>query len=115
PPGPRSHTGRCVRSPPRGVSMPRESPPMQALAVRALLHQMAFVLHRASQSLHGEGLRRMSKPGVKQVAGYESVRMFESDFLEKFSRVHPAVPALLYLPVSLASAVIAVRVQGTTF
>jgi len=57
----------------------------------------------------------MSKPGVKQVAGYESVRMFESDFLEKFSRVHPAVPALLYLPVSLASAVIAVRVQGTTF
>jgi len=56
----------------------------------------------------------MNQPGVKQVRSRESVRMFESDFLERFSRVHPAVPAVLYVPTALASAVIAVCVQGTT-
>src|SRR5207247_10103260 len=29
----------------------------------------------------------------------ETVRMFESDFMESFSRVHPAIPLLLYVPV----------------
>jgi sterol desaturase/sphingolipid hydroxylase (fatty acid hydroxylase superfamily) len=29
----------------------------------------------------------------------ETVRMFESDFLEALSRVHPAVPVILYLPI----------------
>ena len=29
----------------------------------------------------------------------ETVRMFESDFMEFFSRVHPAIPLALYLPV----------------
>ena len=29
----------------------------------------------------------------------ETVRMFESDFIEFFSRVHPAIPVLLYVPV----------------
>lgn len=29
----------------------------------------------------------------------ETVRMFESDFVEFFSRVHPATPLLLYMPV----------------
>src|SRR5438094_9558123 len=29
----------------------------------------------------------------------ETVRMFESDFVELFSRVHPAIPLVLYLPV----------------
>jgi 4-hydroxysphinganine ceramide fatty acyl 2-hydroxylase len=29
----------------------------------------------------------------------ETVRMFESDFIECFSRVHPATPLVLYLPV----------------
>src|SRR5207248_9164242 len=29
----------------------------------------------------------------------ETVRMFESDFMEFFSRVHPAVPLILSLPV----------------
>jgi sterol desaturase/sphingolipid hydroxylase (fatty acid hydroxylase superfamily) len=29
----------------------------------------------------------------------ETVRMFESDFLEAFSRVHPAVPVIVYVPV----------------
>jgi len=56
----------------------------------------------------------MSKLRFKQVTGSESVRMFESELLERFSHVHPAVPAVLYLPVSLASAVVAIRVQGTT-
>lgn len=32
-----------------------------------------------------------------------TARMFESDFIERFSRVHPLVPALLYLPVVGAS------------
>src|SRR4029453_10530936 len=29
----------------------------------------------------------------------ETVRMFESDFMEFFSRVHPVTPLVLYLPV----------------
>ena len=29
----------------------------------------------------------------------ETVRMFESDFMEFFSRVHPATPLVLYVPV----------------
>ena len=29
----------------------------------------------------------------------ESVRMFQSDFLEKFTHVHPAVPHVLFVPV----------------
>jgi 4-hydroxysphinganine ceramide fatty acyl 2-hydroxylase len=29
----------------------------------------------------------------------ETVRMFKSDFMEFFSRVHPAIPLVLYLPV----------------
>ena len=56
----------------------------------------------------------MNKVRFKQVTGRESVRMFESDFLVRFSRVHPAVPAVLYLPVSLASAIVAVSVHGIT-
>jgi dihydroceramide fatty acyl 2-hydroxylase len=32
-----------------------------------------------------------------------SARMFESDFLERFSHVHPAIPAVMYVPVALAS------------
>jgi sterol desaturase/sphingolipid hydroxylase (fatty acid hydroxylase superfamily) len=31
----------------------------------------------------------------------ETVRMFENDFLEALSRVHPAVPVIIYLPVIL--------------
>jgi dihydroceramide fatty acyl 2-hydroxylase len=40
-----------------------------------------------------------------------SARMFESDFFERFSRVHPAVPALLYLPVMSISLWEALRVH----
>jgi hypothetical protein len=31
----------------------------------------------------------------------ETVRMFKSDFMESLSRVHPAVPLILYIPVVL--------------
>jgi sterol desaturase/sphingolipid hydroxylase (fatty acid hydroxylase superfamily) len=33
--------------------------------------------------------------------------MFESDFFERFSRVHPAVPALVYLPIAAAAVAVA--------
>ena len=33
----------------------------------------------------------------------ESVRMFKSDFVDFFSRVHPATPLVLYLPLMMAS------------
>ena len=33
----------------------------------------------------------------------ETVRMFKSDFVEFFSRVHPATPLVLYLPLTIAS------------
>lgn len=36
-------------------------------------------------------------------SGSESVRMFKSDFVEFFSRVHPATPLVLYLPLIAAS------------
>ena len=32
----------------------------------------------------------------------ESVRMFRSDFFEKFTHIHPAVPHLIYIPVIAA-------------
>jgi sterol desaturase/sphingolipid hydroxylase (fatty acid hydroxylase superfamily) len=42
-------------------------------------------------------------PSVKQ----GSPRMFDSDFLERFSRAHPLTPALLYLPLVTLSLVLA--------
>ena len=41
-----------------------------------------------------------------------TTRMFESDFFEKFSRVHPWIPAVLYLPVVAISAFIASQSYG---
>src|SRR2546430_8499052 len=38
----------------------------------------------------------------------ETVRMFKSDFVEFFSRVHPATPLVLYLPLIAASVYFAV-------
>ncbi len=38
--------------------------------------------------------------------------MFESDFLEFFSHVHPAVPAIVYLPLAAACLFIAAQVNG---
>ena len=51
-------------------------------------------------------------PNAPRTPSRESARMFESDLLERFSRVHPATPALLYLPIVLTSIVLALRVEG---
>lgn len=40
-----------------------------------------------------------------------SPRMFESDFFEYFSRVHPLVPAAIYVPISLVSVGVAIGVE----
>src|SRR5439155_16694424 len=41
----------------------------------------------------------ISKPPLYVSTKNETVRMFQSDFMEFFSRVHPAIPLILYLPV----------------
>ena len=41
----------------------------------------------------------ISKPPLYVSTKNETVRMFDSDFMEFFSRVHPAIPLILYLPV----------------
>jgi len=43
--------------------------------------------------------RAFSKQPLYVSTKNETVRMFESDFMEFFSRVHPATPLILYLPV----------------
>src|SRR6266566_7318656 len=43
--------------------------------------------------------RALSKSPLYVSNKNETVRMFESDFMEFFSRVHPAIPLVLYLPV----------------
>src|SRR3989442_10272140 len=43
--------------------------------------------------------RAFSRPPLYISNKNETVRMFESDFMEFFSRVHPAIPLILYLPV----------------
>ena len=45
-------------------------------------------------------------------SGSESVRMFKSDFIEFFSRVHPATPQVLYLPLIAASIYFAMAGAG---
>ncbi len=37
--------------------------------------------------------------GVKKVYPRDSVRLFKSDFLERFTHVHPVVPLLIWVPV----------------
>ena len=41
----------------------------------------------------------LSKPPLYVSNKNETVRMFDSDFMEFFSRVHPVIPLILYLPV----------------
>jgi len=41
-----------------------------------------------------------------------TTRMFESDFLERFSRVHPIMPAVIYLPVVGLSVYAALQLHG---
>src|SRR6266849_7468353 len=43
--------------------------------------------------------RAFSRPPLYVSNKNETVRMFESDFMEFFSRVHPVIPLVLYLPV----------------
>src|SRR3974390_46353 len=38
---------------------------------------------------------------ARRVADGETCRMFESDFLERFSRIHPATPFVVWLPVAV--------------
>jgi sterol desaturase/sphingolipid hydroxylase (fatty acid hydroxylase superfamily) len=38
--------------------------------------------------------------------------MFESDFIERFSRVHPAVPAIIYVPVAAAALWMALTIEA---
>src|SRR5882757_7178435 len=45
------------------------------------------------------GLTKPPRPPLYVSARNETVRMFDSDFMEFFSRVHPAIPLILYLPV----------------
>src|SRR5919197_6093589 len=54
----------------------------------------------------------ISKPPLYVSTKNETVRMFESDFMEFFSRVHPATPLILYLPVVGYMLYIAVRKQA---
>ena len=43
--------------------------------------------------------KAFSRPPLYVSNKNETVRMFESDFMEFFSRVHPVTPLILYLPV----------------
>src|SRR3954466_4924567 len=53
-----------------------------------------------------------SKPPLYVSTKNETVRMFDSDFMEFFSRVHPAVPLILYLPVVGFMLYVSLRRQG---
>src|SRR5580765_2294090 len=41
----------------------------------------------------------LSKPSLYVSTKNETVRRFDSDFMEFLSRVHPSIPLILYLPV----------------
>jgi len=55
--------------------------------------------HTGTLSPAHPGLTKPAKPPLYVSAKNETVRMFDSDFMEFFSRVHPATPLILYLPV----------------
>ena len=63
----------------------------------------------------------MDRTTVDQVMGGEprtrrgTTRMFESDFLERFSRVHPLMPAVIYLPIVAASIYAGLAWHGVPF
>lgn len=44
----------------------------------------------------------VASEGVVRAKRPETCRMFENDFLEKFSRIHPATPFVVWIPVLLA-------------
>lgn len=53
--------------------------------------------------------------GVKKVYPRDSVRLFKSDFLERFTHVNPIVPALVWLPVIAVLFYRSVSVHGLGF
>jgi sterol desaturase/sphingolipid hydroxylase (fatty acid hydroxylase superfamily) len=57
-------------------------------------------------------MERTTAPNVADEARARrgTARMFESDLIERFSRVHPLVPAVLYLPVVAVSSYLAAGV-----
>src|SRR6476659_215016 len=54
----------------------------------------------------------LTKPPLYVSTKNETVRMFDSDFMEFFSRVHPTVPLILYLPVVGCMLYVSVWKQG---
>src|SRR5437867_9135758 len=59
--------------------------------------------------------RALSRPPLYVSNKNETVRMFESDFVELFSRVHPATPLVLYLPVVASMLYMALCRQNLSF
>src|SRR6476620_2472866 len=54
----------------------------------------------------------LTKPPLYVSTRNETVRMFDSDFMEFFSRVHPSIPLILYLPVVGFMLYVAIWRQG---
>lgn len=48
------------------------------------------------------GTKPACAAGVKEYTRHQRARMFESDFFEFFSKVHPAAPFVLWIPVTVA-------------
>ena len=42
----------------------------------------------------------------------ETVRMFDSDFLEAFSHIHPATPIVLFIPLAIWMIYLSATVNG---
>ncbi len=55
----------------------------------------------ANQVLEPQLPRSASPAARSSRASAETCRMFESDFLERFSRIHPATPFVAWIPVTL--------------
>src|SRR2546429_9954584 len=55
--------------------------------------------HTGTLSPEHPGLTKPAKPPLYVSAKNETVRMFDSDLMEFFSRVHPVFPLILYLPI----------------
>ncbi len=68
--------------------------------------------HTGTLSPAHPGLMKPAKPPLYVSAKNETVRMFDSDFMEFFSRVHPAIPLILYLPVVGFMLYVAIWRQG---
>lgn len=56
----------------------------------------------------------LTSTGEKKVYPRDSVRLFESDFLERFTHVHPVVPLMIWVPVIAALIYRSFAVHGNT-